>query len=455
MSRVGKQQVYFVENISVSAIAAVALRHRVLTLIALASAITYLDRVCLSSAAPAIMRDLGLTNLQMGYAFSIFPLAYGIFELPMGWLGDRLGQRKMITRIVACWSAFTALTGMVMGYPGLLLVRFSFGAAEAGAYPAFARALARWYQVTDRAKATGIMWMASRLGAAIGIPLAAGLIAWLGWRYTFVVFGAIGGCWCVYFWLWYRDEPVAHPATTIADLTYLGQDAKTPDARHAEKTPWARIFTSLNLWSFFWMYFASAYGFWFLLTWLPTFLMRQFQMSPSRSSLYAALPLAVGAVSSVLGGSLSDWLVRRTGSLLWGRRIVGLGGYMLAALGFLATSAMHGAFAAIVWLMIAELGLDLAVPVAWAACLEVGGKFGGTTTAFMNTASTISAFISPVAAAWMFGRFGSFQAMLLSAGVVYLLASLLWLKVDATSPLLSDANASLNANRQAGRDDKS
>jgi len=413
----------------------VSLRHRVLTLVALASAITYLDRVCLSAAAPAIMRDLGLSNIQMGYAFSVFPLAYGIFEMPMGWLGDRLGQRKMITRIVACWSGFTALTGMVMGYPGLLVVRSAFGAAEAGAFPSLARALARWFRPTDRAKATGIMWMASRLGAAIGIPLAVVLIGWLGWRFTFVVFGALGGCWCLFFWRWYRDDPAGHPAIAASDLTYLGQDAHLANAPSSDGTPWKCLFSSINLWSFFWMYFASSYGFWFLLTWLPTFLMGQFHISAQRSSLYAALPLAVGAMSSVIGGALSDWLVRHTGSLLWGRRFVGLGGYLIAAIGFAAAAVMRTPFAAIFWLMIAELGLDLAVPVAWAACLEVGGSFGGTTTAFMNTASTISAAISPLAAAWMFMRFGSFTSMLMSAGALYFLASFLWLKVDATQSL--------------------
>jgi ACS family glucarate transporter-like MFS transporter len=148
----------------------VSLRNRVLTMVALASGITYLDRVCLSAGAPAIMRDLGLSKMQMGYAFSVFALAYGIFEIPMGWLGDRLGQRKMLTRIVACWSAFTVLTGMVGGYLTLLSVRFAFGAAEAGAYPSMARCLGRWFHSTDRARATGTMWMGSRLGAALGIP---------------------------------------------------------------------------------------------------------------------------------------------------------------------------------------------------------------------------------------------------------------------------------------------
>ena len=119
---------------------------------------------------------------------------------------------------------------MVVGYPGLLAVRFAFGAAEAGAFPSLARALARWFHVTDRAKATGIMWMATRLGAAIGIPLAALLIGWFGWRPTFVVFGAVGGCWCFFFWRWYRDDPAGHPAITASDLAYLGQDADLASA---------------------------------------------------------------------------------------------------------------------------------------------------------------------------------------------------------------------------------
>ncbi|MGC2400251.1 MAG: MFS transporter [Acidobacteriaceae bacterium] len=413
----------------------VSLRNRVLLLVTFASGITYLDRVCLSAAAPAIMRDLRLSSIQMGYAFSVFSLAYGIFEMPMGWLGDRLGQRKMITRIVACWSAFTALTGMVGGYLGLLAVRFAFGAAEAGAFPSMGAALARWFRTTDRARAIGTMWMGTRLGAAIGIPLATLIMGWFGWRLTFAFFGAIGGVWCAFFWWWYRDNPARHPALDPSDLIYLDHSLDLPSAPRAADTPWKRMFTSGNLWSFFWMYFASSYGFWFLLTWLPTYLIQRYHVSAQASGLYAALPLVAGAASNVIGGTLSDWLVRRISSPLWGRRLVGLGGYLMAGAGFAAAAFMQSPFGAIVCLMLADFGMDLAVPVAWTGCLEVGGSLAGTTTAFMNTGSTISAFISPLAAAWMFTRFGSFQAMLMSAGAVYLIASLLWLKVDPTRSL--------------------
>ena len=175
------------------------LRNRVLLLAGLASGITYLDRVCLSAAAPAIMAELGLSNMQMAYAFSVFALAYGLFEIPMGWLGDRLGQRRMLTRIVGSWSVFTALTGMVWGYTSLVVVRFAFGAAEAGAFPSIARALARWFHSSDRGRVTGVMWMSARFGGAIAPPLATLLIGRLGWRLTFTTFGLLGAAWCMVF----------------------------------------------------------------------------------------------------------------------------------------------------------------------------------------------------------------------------------------------------------------
>jgi ACS family glucarate transporter-like MFS transporter len=125
-------------------------RSRVLLLVLLATGITYLDRVCISAAAPSITRDLGLSTMQMGYVFSVFALSYGLFEIPTGWLSDLWGQRKMMTRIVACWSVFTALTGLVVGYRTLITVRFFFGAAEAGAFPTLARILARWFPLPHR-----------------------------------------------------------------------------------------------------------------------------------------------------------------------------------------------------------------------------------------------------------------------------------------------------------------
>lgn len=379
------------------------------------------------------MAALGLSNIQMGYVFGVFSISYGIFEIPMGYLIDRLGQRAILTRIVACWSVFTALTGAVFGYGWLLVLRLAFGAAEAGAFPAFARIIGNWFQVGDRGRAIGVMWMSARIGGALAPPVAMLLIGWIGWRMSFVVFGAVGAVWCAVFWRYHRDDPVQHPAATDADLAYAR--GNFAPVRMREGIRWKDIFCSGNVWALFWMYFAASYGFWFLLTWLPTYLVRQHHMPAQRAGLYSALPLAVGSISCLAGGSFSDALVRRLRSLRWGRRLVGLAGYLLSAIGFAAAGFMHKPVAAILSLIVAEVGIDLTTPVAWTACIEIGGPSGGTVAAFMNSASSISAFLSPVVAAWIFTKFESFDAMLVSAGLVYAIAAVLWLKIDPSRPL--------------------
>jgi ACS family glucarate transporter-like MFS transporter len=409
-------------------------RYRVLALAFLAAWITYLDRVCISAAAPSISRDLSLSDLQMGYVFSVFALAYGLFEVPMGLFGDRYGQRGLLTRIVASWSIFTALTGMVRSFGLLIAIRFLFGAAEAGAFPTLARGLARWFPQPDRGWANGVMWMGARLGGALAPLLAAALIARIGWRPTFVVFGAVGVIWCVVFWRAYRDDPAAHPSVSSGELQYIRGGREFP-AGGTPRASWTIIFRSPDMWALFGMYFSTSYGFWFLITWLPTYLMREHGQTLQQSGFYAVLPLGVGAAACLIGGALSDWLVRRSGSLRWGRRAVGMTGFFLAAAGFAAAAGSTGPLTAMLALAFAQGALDLAVPVAWATCADIGGRFGGTATGFMNTASSLSAMVSPVSGAWLSSRFGSFHAMFVVAAAVYVFGGLLWLLIDPSHNL--------------------
>ena len=414
-------------------------RRTVLLLGFLVSFITYLDRVCISVAAPAMRADLSLSTTQMAAVFSVFALAYGIFEIPMGWLGDRYGQRGLLTRIVVCWSIFTVMTGMARSYIVLVAIRFLFGAAEAGAFPTLTRALARWFPIQDRGRVNGTMWMGARSGGALAPPIAVLLITAVGWRSTFAIFGAIGFVWCVFFWPWYRDDPADHPSVNAAELDYITSGQATPpkEPSHAP-APWGRMFRNRTMWFLFAMYFCSAYGFFFFVTWLPTYLMEEHGLTLQRSGFYASLPLAVGAIGCISGGTFSDWLVRRTGSMRWGRRLVGMGGFVLAAVGFAGAAMVGDPLAAILWMAFAQGAQDLTLPVAWATCVDVGGRFGGTATGFMNTASSISAMISPLAAAWLEKVFGSFNAMFVSAAIVYFIGGMLWLAIDAEDRLLPE-----------------
>jgi MFS family permease len=150
------------------------------------------------------------------------------------------------------------------------------------------------------------------------------------------------------------------------------------------------------------------------------------------------MPLAAGAVGCLAGGTFSDWLVRRLGSLKWGRRAVGIGGYALTSIAFMLATTSSTPFTAVLWFTVAHGIHDLTLPVSWATCLSVGGRHGGTATGFMNTASSISAMLSPVSAAWLSKRYGSFDIMLWAASGLYMLGALMWFRIDPTETISED-----------------
>src|SRR5438132_7051059 len=208
------------------------------------SAVTYLDRVCIATAATSIREDLHLSAVQMGWIFSTFTLAYAIFEIPSGWLGDTIGPRKVLTRIVLWWSAFTMATGAAWSYVSLLAFRFLFGAGEAGAFPNASRSFSQWFPTAERGRAHGIIFMGTRLGGALAPPLAVALIAAIGWRASFWIFGSLGFFWAVLLWRWFRDDPAKHPAVNSEELHVIEQ-GRGGTITHREFN-W-RLFLNANL----------------------------------------------------------------------------------------------------------------------------------------------------------------------------------------------------------------
>src|SRR5437763_9762800 len=182
-------------------------RARVLTFAFFLAVVTFLDRICISAAAPFMMEDLGLTVLQMSAVFGAFTLAYSLFEIPSGWLGDTRGPRRVLTRIVVWWSAFTMLTGAARGFVSLLSIRFLFGAGEAGAFPNVSRVFSRWFPLRERGTANGVLFLGSRVGGMLSAPIALLLIGRWGWRAAFILFGALGIVWSAGWWTWFRDRP--------------------------------------------------------------------------------------------------------------------------------------------------------------------------------------------------------------------------------------------------------
>lgn len=404
-------------------------RYKVLLFVYFAAFITYLDRVCMSVAAPVMQADLGISQIQFACVFTVFYVAYGVFEIPTAWLGDRWGQRKMLLRIVGCWSLFTIFTGMARGLVPLLITRMVFGAAEAGAFPTLSRALSRWFPLQERSRANGIMWMGARSGGALAPPIAVVLMLAIGWRYTFAVFGAVGLIWCVVCALWYRDDPSDKPSVNAEELRMIRVGA-SPPPEGKERVAWKRLLLNPTMMALFCSYFASGFGFQFFVTWLPTYFMREHGLTLQRSGAFAALPLAAGAVGCLLGGVIADWVTRRSGSVTVGRRTVGVGGFLIGAIGYLAAIHGHSAEAAIAFLALASGAHDLTLPVLWATTTDAGGRFGGTAAGFVNFASSLSGTLAPLSAALLERFFGSFHAVFYAAAGMYLLGAALWLYID-------------------------
>src|SRR3954469_15883049 len=192
-----------------------------------------------------MQRELGMDNTAMGIVFGAFTLAYGLFEVPTGRWGDRFGSRGVLLRIVLWWSAFTSLTGAVNGFYLLLMVRFLFGAGEAGALPNAARVLAHWFPVGTRGRAQGFLTTSMLLGGVVAPMASQELINRFGWRWSFVLFGTVGVAWAVPFYLWFRDDPADHPGTNPAEreLIAAGTLAADPHAAHPP-IPWRLALTS-------------------------------------------------------------------------------------------------------------------------------------------------------------------------------------------------------------------
>ncbi|MEP0842632.1 MAG: MFS transporter, partial [Phycisphaerae bacterium] len=265
-------------------------RYRVVGLAILLAMITYLDRACISTLAPNIMRDLSLDKKQMGYVFSAFALAYALFEIPTAWWADRVGTRKVLTRIVLWWSAFTVLTAGAFSLISLIALRFLFGAGEAGAWPGVTRTFSRWIPRRERGTIQGIFFAGAHLALACTPLLVIFLLHWLHWRMIFVVFGLIGFVWAAVWYSWFRDDPADHPRVNRAELQTIVAGRHLEAAHPARWEYWKHLLRSRNMIPLCLMYFPNSFAFYFCMTWLPTFLIEKYGAGQVRMGLLAGLP---------------------------------------------------------------------------------------------------------------------------------------------------------------------
>ncbi len=409
--------------------------------------LTYVQRQGFVAGTPYIQADLKLDDVQMGVLLAGWLVAYGLFQVPGGRLGDRIGARLLLTLLVVAWSAVLAAVALIAALPPegwiafavLFALRSVFGALQAGGFPGLARVVADWVPKPRRGFAQGLIWTFSRVGG-FAAPLLVGL--WLfkvfnGWAIPFVLLGGFGLIWCAGFWLRFRNKPAEIPGVNAAERELI-EAGRPADAVKSESIDWVRFITSRNVWALSLMYGFVGFSGNFITNWLPSYLKRHRSLTNEETAWLTGLPLAFGIVSCVLGGVLSDWLIRRTGSRNLGRRLVGMTTLVCAGVMIVSSIWVHD-----VWLLALSFSLafffnDGAMGPSWASCADIGERHAGSLSGAMNMTGALLGAIGMVLTGILFKRNLQDVMFVIFAGS-YFLAALCWLAVDVTKPLVPRA----------------
>jgi MFS family permease len=407
-------------------------RYNVLGLSFLMAFVMYMERGAIGVATPMIMRDFHIDKVHMGWSVSAFNWSYAAFQVPGGWLADKLGSRLVLAGSMAWWAVFTATTGATRGAGSLAITRFLFGMGEAAAFPAGSRSLVSWLPVRRRAFGQGFQHCGARLGAALAPILVTLIIANWGWRPVFYMFGAFGILWSIVWYSYYRNRPDEHSGVSPAELDLIERD-HSAKPRLRPPVPWKSILRRRDIWYLSAAYFCYGWVLWLYLAWFPTYLREERHFTALNASL-ASLPLLAATVTNVAGGVISDALVSRWRNLRRGRLAVSVTGFLIAALALLPGVLTGSAVGAIACLTVALAGLELTVAVSWALSIDLGGEFSGSVSSVMNTWGNIGGAISAVMVGYLATLLGWTSPFILASGLCFF-SAILVTRIDPRHPI--------------------
>ncbi|MCX7699310.1 MAG: MFS transporter [Gemmataceae bacterium] len=376
-----------------------------LALLCAMSFILYLDRVCMGQALKSIEAELGLERWQTTWVTMAFTVAYGLFEIPTGRLGDRLGARRVLTRIVVWWSVFTMLTGACWNFFSLLVVRFLFGAGEAGAYPNAARVISRWFPAAERGRVQGLMLAAGQAGASLSPGLTAQSIASVGWREAFALFGLVGVVWAIVFWRWFHDDPAQHPNISSAELQTIGRHGAADE--HGS-IPWRRVARNRTILLLGLIVTCTAFVAYLYLSWYPTYLQEARGVSLQQSGWLASLALAGGGLGLLSGGLILDRITKRSANPLQRRRWAATASHLSAAVLLLLAVGSDSPTLSAGFAAASCFAMFVPQSAWWSCAIEVSGPHVGALFGLMNGVGVVGAISSQ----FFFGRFPEWRGQL-------------------------------------------
>jgi len=365
-----------------------------------------MDRGNLSVAAPALTPEMGLTPTQTGILLSAFFWTYSLLQPAAGWLVDRYDVYRLYGAAFAVWSVAVAAGGLATGFYTLLLSRLALGIGESLAYPAYSRILASGFPEQRRGFANAMIDAGTKGGPALGTLVGGLLVESWGWRWFFGAMGLLSLIWLL---PWFRAIPSV-PAVRVKTVA----------------VPPLKILRLRKAWITFLGLFCFNYAFYFLLTWLPSYLVRERNFSMREMALYGALPFCATAIASLTVGAWADRRIRRTGNPGRLRRSIAVTGLSLCAVSLLASSSAPMP-AALILLVVAFVGIGLFTSCVWAITQTLAGPAAaGSWTGWQNAVGNMGGVVAPILTGWTVSFTGSFSwafaaasAMLLCSAVLY------------------------------------
>ncbi|MEP6859207.1 MAG: MFS transporter [Deltaproteobacteria bacterium] len=390
--------------------------------------ILYIDRVCIAIALPAIQKELALEPQHLGWISLAFSLSYALFEIPTGHLGDRYGTRKTLMRITIAWSVFTALTGATFGLVSLLVVRFLFGAGEAGAWPNVSTVVSKWFPAPARGRAMGVFGAATAIGGGLSPFLVIPLQRAYGWRASFFVFAVLGVVWAIVWYRWFRDD-LAEMGTPLDEIAEVGD----VPIRAAHGLAWRIALRQPSLWGLMGAGFSNIYAAFFSIFWLPTYLTKARGFDDDELKWTAATWIAA-VIGNSSGGWISDFVVQAVGRGR-GRRAVAMTCAVVVGTMLALVARTPDKVTVIALLTVAGLAWGVIQANVFATCIDVGGLHVGTVSGTMNMAGQLGGAISALSFGYLVKLTGSYDVPVVVMAVVITVGAASWWWIDASTPI--------------------
>lgn len=433
----------------------------VIALLGLAAGSAYLTRHCIAVANTTILAELELTERQMGWVLGVFSLGYFVFQIPGGWLGNRIGTRKAFSLISVIWSVCTVWSSLAFSWLSLLVSRVGFGAAQAGMVPISASIISDWFHENRRGVCSAVIAASMSIGGVVAMKLTTELMQHFHWRDVFRMYSLVGIVWAAVFYLFFRSRPQDHPwnQATAHDATktpvHVAANTTDGTGDHQSPVEWKKLLRNrtkcaINVQAIF-----RAAGYWLFVTWFPAYLEYRFEVTQAEAGSLSTWPLVGVVVGTILGGILVDRLLVGVADKRASRVGVASVALFTCALLTLASAWCGTANQFVLLMSLGAVFSGAANPAAWAATMDVAGKNTAIVVGMMNMAGTIGGFTMPIVLGYMIGDIkesgGNWNKVVYLVAAIYLAAAISWLFVDPNgNPEASSADSEDDLSDEAG-----